>query len=168
MPGTVSSKHAISPFPSPGLQQAGIHATAVQWSDLKGFLAHTGENRAGQATFDKNLLLPPPARPPAARPPLRRRARLELRLVLRRLFSPGAPCIHVGWCRRGRSGLASVFVFAAAALVHCARRGYGILFLFLAASQLGAEPAVVDCALQRCSHSPIISVENADIRSSAC
>lgn len=61
-----------------------------------------------------------------------------------------------------------VFVFAAAALVHCARRGYGILFLFLAASPSGAEPASVDCALQRWSRSPIISVENADIRSSAC
>lgn len=57
-----------------------------------------------------------------------------------------------------------VFVFAAAALVHCARRGYGILFLFLAASPSGAEPA---CSFQRCSRSPIISVENADIRSNA-
>lgn len=61
-----------------------------------------------------------------------------------------------------------VFVFSAAALVHCARRGYGILFLFLAASHFGAEPALVDCALQRRDHSPIISVENADIRSNAC
>lgn len=61
-----------------------------------------------------------------------------------------------------------VFVFAAAALVHCARRGYGILFLFLAASPSGAEPASVDCALQRLGRSPIISVENADIRSNGC
>lgn len=82
-----------------------------------------------------------------------------------RVFSPS---IHVGRCRRGRSGLVSVFVFAAAALVHCARRGYGILFPFLAASPPGAEPASVDCALQRCSRSPIISVENANIRSNAC
>lgn len=69
MPGTVSRKHAIPPFSSLGLQQAGIHTTAVQWSDLKGFLAHTGENWAGQATFRQkpsSSFAPPPARPPAA------------------------------------------------------------------------------------------------------
>ncbi len=37
---------------------------------------------------------------------------------------------------------------AAVALVHCVRRGYGILFLFLAASPSGAQPASVNCALQ--------------------
>lgn len=41
-----------------------------------------------------------------------------------------------------------VCVSAAVALVHSARGGYGILFLFLAASLSGAEPASVNCALQ--------------------
>lgn len=78
MPGTVSRKHASSPFSFPGLQQAGIHMTAVLRSDLKGFLSHTGENWAGQATFRQkpSSFAPPPARPPAARlqPPLCHRA----------------------------------------------------------------------------------------------
>lgn len=79
MPGTVSRKHALSPLSFPGLQQGGIRTTAAQWSDLKGFLAHTGENWAGQATFRQkpsSSLAPPPARPPAARlqPPLCHRA----------------------------------------------------------------------------------------------
>lgn len=56
------------------------------------------------------------------------------------------------WVDTGVGALAClsmcVCVSAAVALVHCVRRGYGILFLFLAASPSGAEPASVNCALQ--------------------
>lgn len=53
------------------------------------------------------------------------------------------------WC----SGLCAsvcvcVWASAAVALVHCVSRGYGILFLFLAASPSGGEPDSVNCALQ--------------------
>lgn len=79
MPGTVSRKHAIAPLCSPGLRQARIRTTAAQRSDLKGSLAHTGENWAGQATFRQkpsSPFAPPPARPPAAAavPPVREAA----------------------------------------------------------------------------------------------
>lgn len=61
------------------------------------------------------------------------------------------------WVDTGVGGLAcvSVYVSAAVAVVHCARGGYGILFLFLTASPFGAQPASVNCGLQ-CYTAPLL------------
>lgn len=65
--------------------------------------------------------------------------------------------IHVGCYRHGRFPPLCVFVcvFAAVAPALCVSRGYGILFMFLAASPSGAEPASVDCAFLQWDTAPL-------------
>lgn len=93
-----------------------------------------------------------PRSPARLQPCLQRR----VGVLKRGVFSPEHPCGLVqAWALWPAF---AVFVFAAAALVHRARRGYGILFLFfffsLAASPSGAQPASLGCALQRLQPQP--------------
>lgn len=93
---------------------------------------------------------------------------LVRRVLLRnRLFSPRASM----WADAGVGALAQLSVCLCLQLPLLSTvRGevMASCSFFLAASPSGAEPALLGCALQRLSRSPIISVENADIRSNAC